>query len=125
MADMVHIEVSSEVRVSVEKKAKAFMVERGHKLEQFNQDCNAVVGMRVLKDLGVGFPEIPELPEKPTDEQKKEHAEAVANKHQILQALKVLGNSSALRQKISGVATPAAKAGSEEKVKELMGLVED
>jgi hypothetical protein len=76
------IEVSTEVKALVEKCAKEVCTLVEAKNEQFNQDLNAFTGMKVLKELGVEIPE--EL------------------KPKVRQALKKLGNSSALRQAITG-----------------------
>lgn len=77
----VAIEVSTEVKALVEAAAKDVCKLADAKLDQFNQDMNAFTGMLVLKKLGVEVPE--EL------------------KPKVRQALKKLGNSSALRQAIA------------------------
>jgi len=98
--DQVYIKVSDKVRVICEETAKELCKERGMKLEGFNQDLNAVCAARVLVKLGVP-------------------AEKVRNQS-VLEALKVMGNTSALRQKISGAKTAA---GTEAVVLDLANLV--
>jgi hypothetical protein len=75
------IEVSTEVKALVESCAKEICDKVEAKHEQFNQDLNAWTGFLVLKRLGVEVPE--EIRPK------------------VRQALKKLGNSSALRQAIT------------------------
>lgn len=87
------INVSTEVKAKVEAAAKLVCTKAQAKLTEFNQDLNAFTGIVVLKELGVTIPD--------------------DKKALVLQALKKLGNSSALRQAISEKKTGTADAGEE------------
>lgn len=95
------INVSTEVKAAVEAAAKKVCTLASAKPTEFNQDLNAFTGIVVLKELGVSIPD--------------------DKKAQVLQALKKLGNSSALRQAISESKKAGATAG-EELAAELAGL---
>lgn len=86
------INVSTDIKALVERCAKSVVEIADCKLDQFNQDLNAFTGMKVLAELGIEVPD--------------------AKKPLVRQALKKLGNSSALRQAISE-SKKAATAGEE------------
>ena len=87
---MALISVSTEVSAMVEKAAKLVCTKAGVENDKFNQDLNAFAGLVVLQDLGIEIP--------------------VDVKDKVRQALKKLGNASALRQAISGERKTAEKS---------------
>lgn len=95
------INVSTEVKAKVEAAAKKVCGLAQAKLTEFNQDLNALTGIVVLKELGVTIPD--------------------DKKVLVMQALKKLGNSSALRQAISETKKAGGDAG-EAMADELMNL---
>lgn len=95
------INVSTEVKAQVEAAAKKVCGLASAKLTEFNQDLNAFTGIVVLKELGVSIPD--------------------DKKALVLQALKKLGNSSALRQAIAETKTGGQSA-AEAIASELAGL---
>jgi len=80
------INVSTEIKARVEAEAKVVCARLKIKVQDFNQEANAITAARVLKGMGVSFPEDAENPGRIAPD--------------VMMVLKKMGNASALRQAI-------------------------